>query len=84
MKNPDTIISDLVRKMNNTKNGNHTIKDWLELMGNKKVINNEVPKKIELDEILKYDEDENLLNNFEEDIIEDLDETNFDIINVVE
>jgi hypothetical protein len=36
MKKPETIIEDLVRKMNNTKNGNHSIKDWLKLMGNNK------------------------------------------------
>lgn len=84
MKNPDSIIADLVRKMNNTKNGNHTIQDWLKLMDNKKVIEIvEKPQKILLDEILKFDEDENLLSNtFEEDIIEDLDEINYDIIDV--
>jgi hypothetical protein len=29
MKNPESIISELVRKMNNLKNGNHSIKQWL-------------------------------------------------------
>ena len=35
MKNPAQIIESLVRKMNNEKNGNHSIKDWLQLMGKK-------------------------------------------------
>jgi hypothetical protein len=29
MKNPESIISELVRKMNNLRNGNHSIKQWL-------------------------------------------------------
>jgi hypothetical protein len=29
MKNPESIIAELVRKMNNLKNGNHSIKAWL-------------------------------------------------------
>jgi hypothetical protein len=29
MKKPESIISELVRKMNNLKNGNHSIKAWL-------------------------------------------------------
>jgi DNA polymerase elongation subunit (family B) len=29
MKNPESIIAELVRKMNNLKNGNHSIKQWL-------------------------------------------------------
>jgi DNA polymerase elongation subunit (family B) len=39
MKNPQSIISDLVRKMNNSKCGNHSIKDWLKVMEKKTVVN---------------------------------------------
>ena len=80
MKKPETIIEDLVRKMNNTKNSNYSIKDWLKLMDNKKLNNiqkdeeNKIKKEI-LEDILKQDEDENLLGDqFEEEIIEIPDE----------
>lgn len=80
MKNPESIIADIVRNMNNIKNGNHTIKDWLKLMGAKKDII-EPSKSNAVDIIINevFDEEENLLKNqFEEDIIEDLDEINDD------
>jgi len=35
MKNPEKIIEDLLRKLNNLKAGNHSIKDWL-MLGKKK------------------------------------------------
>ena len=62
--------------MNNTKNSNYSIKDWLKLMDNKKTDNSQKEeenkiKKETLEDILKQDEDENLLGDqFEEDIIE--------------
>lgn len=76
MKNPESIIADLVRKMNNLRNGNHSIKQWLTI--GKKV---EEPKeeininssKLIINE--NYNEEDNMLDDkFEEDIIEDLDE----------
>ena len=95
MKNPAQIIESLVRKMNNEKNGNHSIKDWLQLMG-KKVEKKEenivfsLNKKITNDE-LNADEDGNMLGeHFEEDVIENLDELvnldediNFDNIDII-
>jgi hypothetical protein len=77
MKNPESIISELVRKMNNLRNGNHSIKAWLTI-GKKDDINkieNENEKK-NLDKIISqgYNEEDNMLGDkFEEDIIEDLD-----------
>ena len=74
MKNPATIIEDLVRKMNNSKNGNNSIKNWLTIMQNNKKDKNILMDKLIIDE-KTYDEDENLLgDNFEEDYIENLDE----------
>jgi hypothetical protein len=76
MKNPESIIADLVRKMNNLRNGNHSIKQWLTI--GKKV---EEPKEtinINLSKLIineDYNEEDNMLDDkFEEDIIEDLDE----------
>jgi DNA polymerase elongation subunit (family B) len=92
MKNPASIIADLVRKMNNEKNGNSSIKDWLLAMGKK-------PSTIKLDEDkekfsltkkidnaeLNEDEENNMLGDqFEEDIIENLDEINFDEVDIIE
>jgi hypothetical protein len=76
MKNPESIIADLVRKMNNLRNGNHSIKQWLTI--GKKV---EEPKEtinINLSKLIineDYNEEDNMLDDkFEEDIIENLDE----------
>ena len=80
MNNPEKIIEDLMRKFNNMKNGNHSIKDWLKVLDKKSSSNvsngdkNNVKENIEI--IIKnIDEEENLLSDFfEEEIIEDLDE----------
>ena len=84
MNKPESIIEDLVRKVTNTKNGNHSIKDWIAMMNSKKVTstisNNiiekdkfDINKKIEID-ITKVDDDDNLLGDLiEEDDFEDLD-----------
>ena len=75
MKNPETIISELVRKMNNLRNGNHSIKAWLTIGKKTDKIENENEKK-NLDKIISqdYNEEDNMLGDkFEEDIIEDLD-----------
>jgi DNA polymerase delta subunit 1 len=82
MKKPETIIEDLVRDMNNSKNGNHTIKDWIKLMGKKTIvssvaeISSEKPSLLDLiNKELHEDEDKNLLEDiFEEDVIENLDD----------
>jgi hypothetical protein len=97
MKNPQSIISDLVRNMNNIKSKNHTIKDWFKVMGKKpdkeeaskeEVSKEEVSKeevsKEKVLEILSDNEDENMLaDKFEEDIIENLDDINFDDIDIL-
>ena len=84
MKNPATIIEDLVRKMNNSKNGNHTIKDWFNAMNKDTVrISDEKDKSIatKINEIIAQDDEDNLLaDQFEEEIIENLDEINMDDI----
>lgn len=82
MKNPENIIADLVRKMNNLKNGNHSIKEWLTI--GKKNSDENKKDEINLDEkkiaeIINVNDDENMLDNFEEDVIENLDEIDFDI-----
>lgn len=78
MKNPEKIIEDLLRKMNNLKNGNHSIKDWLKVTKKEPEIEtkkDDIKEKIEKIIETVDDEEENLLgNDFEEDIIEDLDE----------
>ena len=84
MKNPESIIADLVRKMNNTKSGNHSIKDWLKVMDKKSKIDETEKEKFSIKEkiVENNNEDENMLgDNFEEDIIENLDELNMDEIN---
>lgn len=82
MKNPEKIIEDLLRKMNNLKNGNHSIKDWLKVM-DKNLTQKEINEKynvkekiVEVKDIkIEEDEEENLLGgDFEEDQIENLDE----------
>ena len=85
MKNPSSIIGDLVRKMNNTKNGNHTINDWLNAMSKKKTASElgvddkfSLLKKIDLNEQLKIDDETNMLGDqFEEEEENNMD---FDII----
>jgi len=81
MKNPTSIIEDLVRKMNNSKNGNNSIKSWLKIMEKNKKEDNltaNLMDKILIDE-KTFNEDENMLgDNFEEDIIENLDELNIE------
>jgi len=83
MKNPQSIISDLVRNMNNIKSKNHTIKDWLKVMNKK----SEEEKNILKDQIIDLvvdNEDENMLaDKFEEDIIENLDEMIMDDIDII-
>ena len=82
MKNPESIIADLVRKMNNAKNGNHSIKEWLTLMSSKKEPQEDIKFNVK-DKIIIEDndnEDENMLGNqFEE---EEDKEINFDDIDV--
>jgi hypothetical protein len=81
MKNPESIIADLVRNMNNSKNGNRNIKDWIILMGKKpKIEDDDIDdkKKISLIEKIKInltgDDEDNLLNDIiEEEVIEDID-----------
>jgi hypothetical protein len=51
MNNPASIIEDLVRKMNNSKNGNSSIKNWLTIMKNNKT-NTEI-KPILIEEKIK-------------------------------
>ena len=84
MKNPETIIEDIVRKMNNIKSGNRSIKDWLNVMNKKTTDNNsenngelsinEKDKLIEnIEKIINVDDDENMLAcELEEDLVEDL------------
>ena len=75
MKNPESIIADLVRKMNNTKSGNHSIKDWLNIMSKKTdTSNNDLKKKIDTN-ILNDDEEENMISDLiEEEVIENLED----------
>jgi hypothetical protein len=88
MKKPETIIEDLVRKMNNTKNSNYSIKDWLKLMENKKkdsLVSENIEtgiKKETLDDILLHDEDENMLKGqFEEEDKEEYEEDDLNEFN---
>jgi DNA polymerase elongation subunit (family B) len=85
MKNPASIIENLVRDMKNKKNGNHTIKDWLSLMSKPKpkveeVVETEEEKNKKIIEkinalIVNQDEEENMLNDqFEEDEESKIDE----------
>jgi hypothetical protein len=81
MKNPASIIEDIVRKMNNSKNGNNSIKNWLKTIEKSKKedeLNANLMEKIKIDENT-FNEDENMLSeNFEEDIIENLDGLNIE------
>jgi hypothetical protein len=83
MKNPQSIIVDLVRNMNNSKNGNSSIKNWLKSLSNKKEeVKFDVKEKLSLDDIIKEDEETNMLgDNFEEDIIENFE--NIDIMDEI-
>jgi len=83
MKKPESIIADLVRKMNNAKSGNQSIKNWLQVMA-KKSVNLEntafsVKEKVPIISTDDDTEDANMLgDNFEEDKIEDLDNLTFE------
>ena len=69
MKNPKTIIEDVVRKQKNKKDGNASIKLWFKAMNNTTALNDE-KKKSELQKVVDYDqldEDENMLEGFEEE-----------------
>jgi DNA polymerase elongation subunit (family B) len=83
MKNPESIIEDLLRKLNNTKNGNHSIKDWMAKM-NKNINENILAKsnenkfdvKTKLNNSNIDDEEDNILGEcFEEEAFE-----NYEII----
>ena len=68
MKNPKTIIEDVVRKQKNKKNGNASIKMWFKAMNQN--VKDDVQKKPKLKEKVDYqnvDEDDNLLDGFEEE-----------------
>jgi DNA polymerase elongation subunit (family B) len=84
MNNPEKIIEDLLRKMNNLKNGNHSIKDWMKVMNKNPVVEEKKENiKEKLEKIINTldDEEENLLgNDFEEDNIENLDEMDMEDI----
>lgn len=87
MKNPEKIIEDLLRKMNNLKNGNHTIKQWFKVLDNKISAKKEDEKfslkeKIDINAIIDEEEENLLKDYFEEDVIETVDEIceeNYDI-----
>jgi hypothetical protein len=87
MDRPASIIEDLVRDMNNKKEGNHSIKDWFKLMGTpvklteeekKKKAEEETERQLDIIEQIKKiaingDDDDNLLKEqFEEDEILDI------------
>jgi DNA polymerase elongation subunit (family B) len=81
MKNPETIIEDLIRNMNNSKNGNRNIKDWIKLMGKKTDVIETNKPIVSIEEIkdklknIDDDEDVNLLKNIiEEEYFEDMDQ----------
>jgi hypothetical protein len=78
MKNPEKIIEDLLRKMNNLRNGNHSIKDWLKVLGKNetsKIKSEEDSAKNVININLNVDEEENLLEDlFEEDAMEDIEQ----------
>jgi hypothetical protein len=98
MKDPKTIIVDLVRKMNNIKSGNHSITAWLQLAGKnntsqEKTITikgdiNEVKKIIEkVNNNQDNDEEDNLLGDQfdeieDESITENMDEIMYNDIDI--
>ena len=70
MKNPGTIIADLIRNAKNLKNGNHSIKEWFKAVNKNNNVN--TPVKVETDG--KKEEDEkkkfiNCLDDEEEDLL---------------
>jgi hypothetical protein len=78
--------------MNNSKNGNHTIKHWFNVM-NKQAdcisvsVSDDKGKSIvtKINEIIAQDDEDNLLaDQFEEDIIENLDDINMDYIDIID
>jgi hypothetical protein len=83
MNNPEKIIEDLLRKMNNLRNGNHSIKDWLKVLGKNETskLNSEEDSAKNIINInLNVDEEENLLEDlFEEDAMEDIEQIVDDI-----
>jgi hypothetical protein len=96
MDRPASIIEDLVRDMNNKKNGNHTIKDWFKLMGTpvklteeekKKKAEEEAERQLDIIEQIKNmaingdDEDNLLKEQFEEDEILDIEALQQDEVN---
>jgi len=97
MKNPKTIIEDLMRKIENTKSGNRTINDWIQLSKKKSSdnLNQNIPKKEDTIQNIKHilqtkekneedNEDEDLLKDFFEEIDDDKnidEEIENDIIN---
>ena len=87
MKNPESIIADLVRKMNNAKSGNQSIKNWLQVMVKKNISGENtvfsVKEKVAIPNNDEDMEDENMLgDNFEEDEINDPDNFIFDDIDI--
>ena len=69
MKNPKTIIEDVVRKQKNKKNGNASIKLWFKAMNNNTNLTGQ-KEKSEFETVVDYnqlDEDENMLEGFEEE-----------------
>ena len=87
MKNPSSIIADLVRKMNNTKNGNHTINDWINAMSKKKIIEEIVDDKFSLQkkiDFINIDDEINLLGDqFEmEEEINNGENIDFDLVDI--
>ena len=98
MKDPKTIIVDLVRKMNNAKSGNHSITAWLQLAGKnntsqEKTITikgdiNEVKKIIEkVNNNQDNDEEDNLLGDQfdeieDESVTENMDEIMYNDIDI--
>ncbi len=76
MKNPSNIIEDIVRKQKNKKNGNASIKMWFKAMNKNTYSSIVEDKKYKLKEKVDYtntNEDENMLEGFEEEENKDID-----------
>ena len=92
MKNPESIISDLIRTMNNAKNGNQSIKDWFKVSDKKSdgllFSDGEESNKFNLlnkVNLSNEDEDVNILGDLiEEDNVENNDEINNDELDIIE
>lgn len=85
MKKPETIIEDLVRKMNNTKNGNHSIRDWMLLQSKKEpviAVEEKFSVKGKVTEVDQDNEDGNILGDIFED--EDKEDINIGDIDIEE